>query len=510
MNRLSISLFNATGLPKQVIYPILNVATDSSLLFLTETWLLAPTKYPTSWKQFHTYGSPINSSYNKNRGHLGISLLVNPLFKSHIYHIHHENPLLAKYTLSVVISSKVLIHCLYIPPNLGDNELSEILEQLPLNFNNTTSTIICGDFNARMGEVTGDIQYNPKGRRILNWVLSNGLVNWNQRLAFGHPTSYSYQGNSIVDYFFSNTDFYSPNLCIRDDLSLDSTHKMLTLDIQLPVTTPSEQPSRPPSRKLWYIKKLKQETIYNQYQIAFKNNLNLILPPPSTISFQQREDANNYIENINSQLCEAIYSALDRVCGRQNTKTDSFLKDFWTEEMTETFELKEYYYRKWRKASGLNCLKYWLLHQQTKAKLRRLTVQRRNETWRQFCEKMAKSEYTKAITKFSRIRKNRSLKPIFSVAEGPQHAANIMANHLQQTFSGSLSPENGATSFNLTSQSSQPFSPDSYPFSIDSIKSAIELLPRNKAPGIDHIKSEMIQPLIGILSPIFFYMFQLC
>ena len=151
-----------------------------------------------------------------------------------------------------------------------------------------------------------------------------------------------------------------------------------------------------------------------------------------------------------------------------------------------------------------------LLHQQTKAKLRRLTVQRRNETWRQFCEKMAKSEYTKAIAKFSRIRKNRSLKPIFSVAEGPQHAANIMANHLQQTLSGSLSPENGATSFNLTSQSSQPFSPDSYPFSVDSIKSAIESLPRNKAPGIDHIKSEMIQPLIGILSPIFFYMFQLC
>ena len=34
---LRISLFNATGLPKQSIYPLINIAQNSSLLFITET-----------------------------------------------------------------------------------------------------------------------------------------------------------------------------------------------------------------------------------------------------------------------------------------------------------------------------------------------------------------------------------------------------------------------------------------------------------------------------------------
>jgi hypothetical protein len=42
---LRISLFNATGLPKKSIYPLINIAQNSSLFFITETWLLSPNKY---------------------------------------------------------------------------------------------------------------------------------------------------------------------------------------------------------------------------------------------------------------------------------------------------------------------------------------------------------------------------------------------------------------------------------------------------------------------------------
>ncbi|KAI9478519.1 MAG: hypothetical protein EXX96DRAFT_571235, partial [Benjaminiella poitrasii] len=51
---------------------------------------------------------------------------------------------------------------------------------------------------------------------------------------------------------------------------------------------------------------------------------------------------------------------------------------------------------------------------------------------------MAQGEYTKAISKFSRIRKNRTLKPIFSTSEGPLHSANTMADYLSNTYSGQL------------------------------------------------------------------------
>ena len=111
MANISVTLFNATRLPKQAMHPILKIAENSPLLFITETWLL-----PTHGNSF-TYGQLINSTHHRNRGHLGITLWINPTFKQHIYHIQHGNPTLAKYTLSIVISAKILIHCIYIPPN---------------------------------------------------------------------------------------------------------------------------------------------------------------------------------------------------------------------------------------------------------------------------------------------------------------------------------------------------------------------------------------------------------
>ncbi|KAG0752277.1 hypothetical protein G6F16_013175 [Rhizopus arrhizus] len=270
----------------------------------------------------------------------------------------------------------------------------------------------------------------------------------------------------------------------------------------------------PDSRKLWNIKKLRKEKTRETYQQVFQEHLNLILPPSSSLPLQ-KIDVQRFIERINASLLDALYKSLDTVCGKRETNSDTLRsKEFWTTEMMETFELKEFYYRKWRKANGLNCLKYWLLHQETKAKLRRLIIQRRKETWQLFCDKMKKGEYTKAIAKFLRIRKNRLLKPVFSIVDGPQKAADLMAGHLKQTLSGTNYPRNERIPIPhclSTYQSSQAcFDLTDCSFDLDEIKSVILNLPRKKAPGIDHITSEMILPLLDIMSPILLYLFQLC
>ncbi|CEG73599.1 hypothetical protein RMATCC62417_08949 [Rhizopus microsporus] len=232
------------------------------------------------------------------------------------------------------------------------------------------------------------------------------------------------------------------------------------------------------SRKTWNIKKLKKlknEKTKGTYQQVFKEHLNLILPPLPSPPLQ-KIDAQRYIERINTSLLDALYKSLNAVCGKRETNSETLRsKEFWTTEMMETFEMKELYYRKWRKANGLNCLKYWLLHQETKAKLRRLIIQRRKETWQLFCDKMKKGEYTKAIAKFSRIRKNRLLKPVFSTIDGPQKAADLMADHLMQTLSGTNYPRNGHIPIPhclSTCQSSQAcFDLTDCPFDLDEIKS---------------------------------------
>lgn len=512
-----ISLFNATGLPKQSIYPVVKTAQNSSLLFITETWLLFPNKYSIpSWKQFHTYGVPVNS-YNQHRGQLGLALLVNPDFKLLIHHINHNNPLLAKFTLSVIINSTLLIHCLYLPPSLESDQISEILTLLPMDYPSTTKTIICGDLNSRIGELVGDNRWNTSGRIFYNWMEAHDLILWNQRLAFGQPTSYTYHGTSIIDYFLSNTNLDTPDLIIRDDLSLNSNHTFMTFSFNLHQAYSVDSLHTEITRPHWRLQKLKKSDYRKRYIDTYihHSSLNMHVAGYIDPTFQTREDACNYIDQLSNTLCQNVYDSLDQTCGKQDTSTDSFLKQFWTAEMTSAFDLKQYYYQKWRKATGLNCLTYWLKFQETGALLRRLIKQRRRDTWKQFCDKMSKGEYTKAIARLSRIRKNRSVKPNFAPAPDSNRApADVMADHLQEIYAGHLLPLHTSPTLTRDPPTSlstgPPYDLELCPFSVDNILVTIKQLPRKKAPGIDHITTEMLLPLASTLAPQLLHLFRAC
>jgi hypothetical protein len=69
-NSLSLTIWNANGMARQAISTVTDYLYDSSLIFITETWLLPPLRFPTSWQQFHTYGEKVAGSY---RGKMGIT-----------------------------------------------------------------------------------------------------------------------------------------------------------------------------------------------------------------------------------------------------------------------------------------------------------------------------------------------------------------------------------------------------------------------------------------------------
>ncbi|KAG1557342.1 hypothetical protein G6F49_005493 [Rhizopus delemar] len=319
---------------------------------------------------------------------------------------------------------------------------------------------------------------------------SHNLTLWNQRLTYGKPTSYTFQGASIIDLFFSNVDLVSPSLTIRHDLSWFSNHKLMTLSFALPS---SSRVQLPPQRTIWNLRKLKQQQTRGSYRDVFTEKLNIILPHHSSLNFPNRSVACQYIDTIHQQLSR-----------------EEWLRDFWTPALTAAFQRKEHYYRKWRKAHGLNALRLWVLHQEAQATLRRLILKRRRETWRCFCDQMAQGNYTKAIVKFSRIRKNRAIKPSFSAPEGPQHAAEIMAQHLERIFDGDLLPHSADTILTNNDSTLAPYDVASCSITIDSVNNAIAQLPRRKAPGVDHLTIEMIVPLTDNLTPILVHLFQLC
>jgi hypothetical protein len=176
MNTITITLFNATGLPKHTITPILEAAQSTTVLLITETWLLSSARYPTNWKQFHTYGIPVE--YYNNRGAQGICLLINPNCKHHIHYLSPPDSPLPQYQLSFTIAD-TLVHCLYLPPSLDNHTVSTILSSLPLIAPNTRQTVVCEDLNARPGSYTSDRLTSSRGNTVHRWMMENNIIIWN-------------------------------------------------------------------------------------------------------------------------------------------------------------------------------------------------------------------------------------------------------------------------------------------------------------------------------------------
>ncbi|KAG0786380.1 hypothetical protein G6F22_006146 [Rhizopus arrhizus] len=492
---------NISGLARQALNPLLSIVHSSSILLLTETWLLSPLKYPTRWKQFHTYG--IKTQPLATKGSQGISLLVNPDCKYHVHHFESDDTHLSQYKLSFAVAN-ILVHCLYLPPHLDNQTITQVLNSLPHTTNHTSQTIICGDFNARLGSLTGDRSTNSRGNLIIQWMQRNNIILWNQRLAYGQFTFMAHQGSSIIDLFMSNAELVEPSMKIYQDYSLDSNHKLLSLSFQISANIP--QLSGHP-RVIWSLRKLADPNTHESYVYRFKELSQPLLPYDDAqfTNFNSRTSAVDYIEKLNNDICQAIYTSLDDCCGRVSHSGDP-LYDFWTDKMQEAYDYREFCYRKWRKAHGLNKFHYWLKHQEARAALRRLINQRRRAKWISFCEQMASGDYTKAISRLSRIRKNRTMKPTFSTPEGPQHAANVMASHLESTFSGDLLRE--VQYYEIET----PVLPSELdcPIIMEDISRAISTLPVKKAPGVDHLRIEMLQPIRHLLAPILLRLFQMC
>ncbi|KAG1141420.1 hypothetical protein G6F37_012820 [Rhizopus arrhizus] len=235
--------------------------------------------------------------------------------------------------------------------------------------------ILCGDFNARLGTHTGDRFTNSRGNLLTSWIQQNNIIIWNQRLAYGQPTYLSHRGSSIIDLFMSNAELVELSMKIYQDYSLDSDHKLLFLSFQISANIP--QLSGHP-RVIWSLRKLADPNTHESYVNRFKELSQPLLPygDAQFTNFNSRTSAVDYIEKLNNDIFQAIYTSLDDCCGRVSHSGDP-LYDFWTDKMQEAYDYRELCYRKWRKAHGLNKFHYWLKHQETRAALRRLINQRR-------------------------------------------------------------------------------------------------------------------------------------
>jgi hypothetical protein len=382
---LKIAQLNANGIdrfPDEVIAFCKKKKID--IILLTETFLLKDRLY-TDWTQFHTYATlPPNAT----RGHGGLTILIRPDYP---HHVHHHPPT-NNYTITISID-KYTIHGLYLPPQLDLDTYTTILHQIPV----TTTTIILGDLNTRLGTTIGDTRTNIRNHAFEEWQLQNTITNWNQILAFGQPTLRSHIGSSIIDFFMSQQGpTYATEVTIYDQVSLNSDHHLceatFQIDHDIPILSP---PSA--SRRQWKLQRLEENDIKTKYVSTFHelsapliDQLTTILSAPPTNSYTCA-NARADIDDIATALTTHIYTALDQSATPSPVRPKHW-KWFWTSDLQQLADHRQQCYTQWRNTTNpIGNPNTWSKYVEAKAEFNKAIKLARAQKWRLFAQQLRES-----------------------------------------------------------------------------------------------------------------------
>ncbi|OAD72681.1 hypothetical protein PHYBLDRAFT_145997 [Phycomyces blakesleeanus NRRL 1555(-)] len=412
------------------------------------------------------------------RGSMGVSVLIS----SHCPYAVTQIPMPSKYALAVKIGSLRIV-CLYLPPNMPTHDVLHILSSIPL----THDTILCGDFNARLGSVTGDYASNSHGLALCSWIEERSLSVVNADLALCIPTYISFRNNyeisSIIDLFITNMPLINPSLHIATDLSLGSDHRLLSLSFTYDLQHSTNMP--PPLRMTWNLSRLNEPDVHALYAHIFTQNSTsllstlqeIVLNPPLT-----KPD----IDAITDEFNSLIYNSLNSSIGHRPSRPNHW-KSFWNVALQTAADHRNKCYKKWRLA---------------------IVQQAKRQSWHVFCQSIER-DFSKATSKIKQLKRRRQPQHTFQHDDGPAVAAATMCDHLATVYSGHILPATRPPA-PTTTYNSVPFASDDSPFNSSIVEEFMQFMPNRKAPGPDHIRAEMLKPIWSHISSLLASLFTIC
>ena len=210
------------------------------------------------------------------------------------------------------------------------------------------------------------------------------------------------------------------------------------------------------------------------------------------------------IDEINTLINNCIYSALDASVKPKATRPDYWKKKYWTESLQQAAELRDRSYKKWRRTIGIDKLHWYTQHRDA---CRSKIQAAKRASWKHFVASI-EVDFKKAT---AAIKRRNASTATFAHENGPATAVEIMSNHLASVYNGALLNPASTTSVPVISDTDHPFPlPTGEILSTNNIKHHLQYLAKQKAPGPDHIKAEMLQPLQHLICTILSALFQLC
>lgn len=396
-------------------------------ILVTEIYLKEDQKLYTDWIQHHNFAKVPGEA---RRGFGGISLLIRPDFP---YHIHPELLHRSDFVLSFTLGP-YKFHGVYFPPHtMSHAEFVNTLNTLPMD----DHTFVFGDFNTRLGTITGDHRRNPRAGAFTQWITRHRPTNWNAQLAYGQSTYRQKDWHSIIDYVVSSSRNVSGTaLEIFDQVSLSSDHHVCRFRFTARTPKPLLDPANA-IRQHWKLQRLEEREVKELYITQFESHATEIITEVEELKTQERVDT-QALELIGTKIEESIHLALDNSVTRGELRPKHW-RWFWTEEIQGLADRREHHYRRWRNSrrGTLTRAAAWRDYEQAREDLKRLIQQERNRHWRQYCTRMATADNSETNSTIKRIKMNKTRKQCtLSHPQGPRQAAEMMVNHLVNVFGG--------------------------------------------------------------------------
>ena len=336
--------------------------------------------------------------------------------------------------------------------------------------------ILAGDFNAHM-PILGYPDYNFRGREVEDLLNSSNLI-LEQDMDSAPTLLHKRHGtNSKPDLSIISADIYEQTTVEVMD-GMGSDHDPLLIKIK------KQKKSEAKRKTFWNYRKAQ----WLKYARATDEG------------FEKIDIANNNIDKVSTDICQAISTAAKQTIPRGSFKK---YKPFWSQDLQTAINERQ----KARKAMKQNpSTENRINYNRCTAKVRLLTKTGKRTSWRETCSKLdLNKEGKKAwglLHNLEGSKRRENPKPLNS-DDGKIFDEKQKANHLNKFLAGVSKSvrrkvlDKALWSLHKKKQkapscSDQPFEQE---FSIQELNRAIKRAAPKKAPGPDKVTNEMIAHL---------------
>ena len=385
-----------------------------------------------------------------------------------------------------------MLGCGYFPPSLDFIHVERYFEKASeLSARFSTPCIMTGDFNARLGEVTGDTKRNGRCNNFLELLERFDLSI--AKPQEGKWTTYAGGGRGITDHVIHNQCNIS-NLKVHEKEApvIGSDHRLITFDIDWEPSLCDVNFTR------WNIRKLKTDSTRKDYALYLAQTI------PNLICCDEITDQEN-IDRMWVDITKWIEDAISETCGtfKYKSRDTKLMNKTLTELQSELKEKETQYVMSLNMQGNHHRATANSEYLKAKKKLDIAILNRRTELFEDMVSNLANPQNAGPFMKMvkSMGKRARRKKSLLTIDDLQKHEAYFV-----NTFGGN--PEGRTPVIDNLAQDTAD-TPNTIFFSKDLIEEQMKRLKAGKASGSDGIFSELLmfggETMINALTSFFHY-----